>query len=88
MALFLHSLFIINYVIFIFYKLFADFRIPVLNYPVNDAIALSIFLILFALLLYGAFQAKNGKIFGKSEFQNITHTSHLFEIKNSQLNEE
>ncbi len=88
MAVFLHSLFLLNYIIFIYYKLFSQIHVPIIWSALNHSIAAVLFLILFWILLYWCFQAKNGNTFWKSELSQLTHTTWLIEMKNSNLNEE
>jgi uncharacterized membrane protein len=64
-ALFIHTSFLITYIIFVSNNLFGI--ISIFQFPVSDIIAKTLFLFLLFLLIHGIYKAHNGKKFESLE---------------------
>lgn len=85
-ALFIHILMLLNYLIFISYSFL--WWISFLGFYLNHVSASVFSLWLFGWLLYGAYKASIGDDFSIKEMSDMTKTSTIVQIKNSNLNEQ
>lgn len=85
-ALFIHILMFLNYLIFISYSFL--WWISFLGFYLNHVSASVFSLWLFGWLLYGAYKASIGDDFSIKEMSDMTKTSTIVQIKNSNLNEQ
>lgn len=85
-AVFIHSLMLINYIIFISYSLLGQFSLY--GYGVNHIIAALVFLGLSGWLLYGVSKASTGDDFSIQDMAAMSKADRIIEFKNSNLNEQ
>ncbi len=85
-ASFIHLLFLITYIIFITYWFLGNFMI--LGYTLNNIFAPIIFLWLFWWLIFWTYKASLWKNFEVKDMAEMTKTSNIFELKQSNLNEQ
>lgn len=85
-AVFIHFLMLLNYIIFVWFKLF--WSISLFWFYLNHVLASTSFLLLFWWLLYWVYKASLWEDFWIKDIASKTNTNNFIEIKNSSLNEQ
>jgi len=83
----LHIGMFILYALFIWHKLFASVSVPFLGLYLNHLLLIAGLSSLLAINFYGAFQASKEQVFGIKDVANITRTSTMVAMKESNFSE-
>jgi|GEM_PF-1215617 len=86
-ATFLHIGMFVLYALFIWHKWFASISVPFLGMHLNHLLLIAGLSVLMMINFYGAWQASQEQIFGIKDVTNLTKTSNIVAMRNSNFSE-